>query len=283
MQKVDLRPKIYTTMNKIKLLIGGLCMLSLVIGATVFAQGTATTTQIPSPVAEMPSPFREYRGDVSAVDLASAVITVTVYNDCKTTSGTTCATWYSMEKTLTFGQSLIMGPKDQSLRLVGEVKVGDKVRLYVRNSDGVTYAMKIVASGSIPEKPMMCGGIAGAKCAPGYMCKMEGNYPDAAGVCAPDDKDPKSKPPQICLDRVEDGKSVQVCKTLPPGVLKQGVKSEQVKHLQERLIKEGFLTEDSATGYFGGMTLNAVKQFQKIKGLPSTGHVGDMTLQELAK
>lgn len=33
------------------------------------------------------------------------------------------------------------------------------------------------------EKVIMCGGVAGIKCQNGMICKMSGNYPDAAGIC----------------------------------------------------------------------------------------------------
>ncbi len=34
-----------------------------------------------------------------------------------------------------------------------------------------------------PDKVTVCGGIAGLKCPTGYNCELEGNYPDASGVC----------------------------------------------------------------------------------------------------
>lgn len=32
-------------------------------------------------------------------------------------------------------------------------------------------------------KPSFCGGIAGLKCPPNYLCKLDGKYPDAGGTC----------------------------------------------------------------------------------------------------
>ena len=32
-------------------------------------------------------------------------------------------------------------------------------------------------------KEKFCGGIAGIKCPEGYICQLDGNYPDAAGTC----------------------------------------------------------------------------------------------------
>lgn len=31
-----------------------------------------------------------------------------------------------------------------------------------------------------------CGGIAGIMCPPGHTCQLDGDYPDAGGVCIPD-------------------------------------------------------------------------------------------------
>ncbi|MDH4330439.1 MAG: hypothetical protein OEV93_02710 [Candidatus Moranbacteria bacterium] len=38
-------------------------------------------------------------------------------------------------------------------------------------------------TGTNEEKEIMCGGIQGLMCPEGQTCKMEGNYPDASGVC----------------------------------------------------------------------------------------------------
>src|SRR3989338_4312151 len=35
------------------------------------------------------------------------------------------------------------------------------------------------------EKPGFCGGKRGIQCPHGFACKLEGNYPDAAGTCMP--------------------------------------------------------------------------------------------------
>lgn len=32
-------------------------------------------------------------------------------------------------------------------------------------------------------KTSFCGGIAGIKCPPDYLCKLDGKYPDAGGTC----------------------------------------------------------------------------------------------------
>lgn len=33
------------------------------------------------------------------------------------------------------------------------------------------------------QKAPICGGIAGVTCAKGFICKLDGNYPDAQGSC----------------------------------------------------------------------------------------------------
>lgn len=62
-----------------------------------------------------------------------------------------------------------------------------------------------------------------------------------------------------------------------------GMSSDAVKELQERLRKEGFFTYPTSTGYFGPITLAAVKAYQTAHGIPSTGFVGPLTIAELNK
>ncbi len=58
--------------------------------------------------------------------------------------------------------------------------------------------------------------------------------------------------------------------------LKKGMMGGDVKELQKRLFAEGLFKED-ITGYFGNLTLLAVRAFQSKNNLPSTGFVGSMT------
>lgn len=54
--------------------------------------------------------------------------------------------------------------------------------------------------------------------------------------------------------------------------LRRGCKGEDVKELQEALMKLGFaLPKCGADGDFGTETRNAVKEFQKVNGLPADG------------
>lgn len=53
-------------------------------------------------------------------------------------------------------------------------------------------------------------------------------------------------------------------------------KSEAVFELQNSLIQENYLKTQS-TGFFGLLTLNALKKYQRDHGLPNTGYMGKMT------
>ncbi|HVT75089.1 MAG TPA: peptidoglycan-binding protein [Candidatus Paceibacterota bacterium] len=61
----------------------------------------------------------------------------------------------------------------------------------------------------------------------------------------------------------------------------QGMRSEAVVALQERLRAAGFFTFPTSTGYFGPITLAAVKAYQSSVDLPVTGYVGLMTIGAL--
>uniref|UniRef100_A0A7C3SQ48 Peptidase C1A papain n=1 Tax=Dictyoglomus turgidum TaxID=513050 RepID=A0A7C3SQ48_9BACT len=61
-----------------------------------------------------------------------------------------------------------------------------------------------------------------------------------------------------------------------------GMQDYDVKMLQCCLKYEGlFPLNSDCTGYFGGLTLSAVKNFQAKYGLPQTGYVGEMTREKL--
>jgi hypothetical protein len=55
-----------------------------------------------------------------------------------------------------------------------------------------------------------------------------------------------------------------------------GQTSSEVTELQKYLIGENYLVSD-ATGYFGSLTLDAVKRFQAAKSISTTGYVGVLT------
>ncbi len=60
-----------------------------------------------------------------------------------------------------------------------------------------------------------------------------------------------------------------------------GDEGDTVKRVQELLIKLGYLSKGSATGYFGDVTDKAVKSFQKNNGLVVDGNVGRKTMAML--
>lgn len=66
-----------------------------------------------------------------------------------------------------------------------------------------------------------------------------------------------------------------------PQYLREGVRHEIVKKLQQRLMDLGFMDNDEPTDYFGQATLTAVKHFQRQNELPQDGIVGDTTWDEL--
>jgi len=66
--------------------------------------------------------------------------------------------------------------------------------------------------------------------------------------------------------------------------LRVGSQGADVVALQERLRAEGFFIYPTSTGYFGPITLAAVKAYQTAKGIPFiTGFVGPLTRAELNK
>ncbi len=62
--------------------------------------------------------------------------------------------------------------------------------------------------------------------------------------------------------------------------LKYGQRDNEVYELQDFLIDRGFLTGNS-TGFFGLLTLKAVKAYQKSAGIDPTGYVGVLTRQKI--
>jgi hypothetical protein len=70
-----------------------------------------------------------------------------------------------------------------------------------------------------------------------------------------------------------------------PGItrgLSLGSRGSDVKELQTYLIQEGYL-QGEATGYYGKMTVTAVRTYQKAKGIAQTGTVGPKTREMLRK
>lgn len=65
--------------------------------------------------------------------------------------------------------------------------------------------------------------------------------------------------------------------------LRKGQTSPAVVELQERLRAAGFFKYPVSTGFFGPITLDAVKRFQKFHLGYSTGFVGPLTRAALNK
>lgn len=64
--------------------------------------------------------------------------------------------------------------------------------------------------------------------------------------------------------------------------LKQGDNDKEIEFLQKRLMYEGtFPLTQTPTGFFGGITLKAVKEYQTKHNIPSTGFVGPITRRRL--
>ena len=64
----------------------------------------------------------------------------------------------------------------------------------------------------------------------------------------------------------------------PRTILKRGMRGEDVRALQQLLIKRGYaLPTSSADGTYGAETENAVRQFQTDQGLESDGEYGPLT------
>lgn len=65
-------------------------------------------------------------------------------------------------------------------------------------------------------------------------------------------------------------------------ILRKGSRGSQVTELQTKLIKAGYL-KSPATGYYGDLTEQAVRNFQSRNGLKADGIVGPRTLEGLNK
>lgn len=64
-------------------------------------------------------------------------------------------------------------------------------------------------------------------------------------------------------------------------VYKSGDENDGVKEVQKRLSELGYLDKKYVTGYYGAITVAAVKKFQKNNQISETGTVAELTLQAL--
>ncbi|WP_022793453.1 peptidoglycan-binding protein [Marinococcus halotolerans] len=67
----------------------------------------------------------------------------------------------------------------------------------------------------------------------------------------------------------------------PPDTLKNGTRHDSVQKLQKKLNQAGFHVTDSTTNYFGPKTEGAVKELQRLYGLPVTGEADTATVEAL--
>ncbi|HKL79421.1 MAG TPA: peptidoglycan-binding domain-containing protein [Mobilitalea sp.] len=66
-------------------------------------------------------------------------------------------------------------------------------------------------------------------------------------------------------------------------LLRKGSRGYEVKQVQMTLQELGYFTYPKATGYFGNITLNAVRKFQRDNGIKQDGLVGRLTKSALSE
>ncbi len=98
----------------------------------------------------------------------------------------------------------------------------------------------------------------------------------------PEETKPEEKIPEP-IPELPKGEVLGAEKFFFAGDLRFGMKSDSIIELQERLRTEGFFTYATSTGYFGKLTREAVKKFQKDRGIAETGLVGELTREPLNK
>jgi peptidoglycan hydrolase-like protein with peptidoglycan-binding domain len=74
---------------------------------------------------------------------------------------------------------------------------------------------------------------------------------------------------------------VDITKIDSTRVYRAGDEDAGVKALQQRLCNLGFLDSKYVTGYYGAITVSAVKRFQKANSLPQTGTVAELTVKAI--
>ncbi|OQP16804.1 peptidoglycan-binding protein [Geobacillus zalihae] len=68
----------------------------------------------------------------------------------------------------------------------------------------------------------------------------------------------------------------------PSAALTVGARGDDVRKLQQQLKQLGYFTYSDITGYYGVLTADAVRRFQRDNGLPVTGAVDNQTVARLA-
>lgn len=149
-------------------------------------------------------------------------------------------------------------PSGEAVNKTGKVKVN--TRLTVRSGPGTSYSAKGYltnnTSVTITETTGDWHKITTPTGMSGYCHK---DYITILGTGSPSDKPDSSKPDET---------------------LKYGMTSNDVVKLQQRLKELGYFSAN-CTGYFGTITLSAVKSFQKDNSLDVDGIAGPKTLSAL--
>ncbi|MED5046162.1 peptidoglycan-binding protein, partial [Geobacillus stearothermophilus] len=80
---------------------------------------------------------------------------------------------------------------------------------------------------------------------------------------------------------VDDATYAKLKKPASNDTLAIGSRGAAVSDLQRRLKQLGYFRYPQITGYYGAVTADAVKQFQRANGLPATGRADRATLERL--
>ena len=240
-------------MTKKYIFVAGMALGVLLVGAAAQADNS-TSTPTSTPVSEMPKVFTREVGVIRSVNAAQVVLEVR--NDCNgAPGGAICAAWYSKEVTVDLAAVLLTNQNDEVMYSYSErILAGRKAMVFYKS--GVPYALKVFGVGQTEQKPKDI--------------KTGSSTPDGRKICVK----------VMFLNGEGRSEEKMECRKLMPGIT-QGKRGEEVMHLQKLLQEKGLLPGDAATGFFGQMTLKAVKELQLMKGLPSTGFVGPMTIEKL--
>ena len=85
---------------------------------------------------------------------------------------------------------------------------------------------------------------------------------------------------QTAVENADSNASNELSTTIS-GTISTGMEGEEVEEIQLRLQELGLYGYSRITGYYGSITKDAVKDFQKAYGLKQDGVVGEMTMQKL--
>ncbi|HZG59595.1 MAG TPA: peptidoglycan-binding protein [Anoxybacillus sp.] len=86
---------------------------------------------------------------------------------------------------------------------------------------------------------------------------------------------------KVTYEKLKSSVAISLPKYYAGNVLKIGAKGENVSVLQSHLKTLGYFTYPKITGYYGSVTAEAVKRFQKAYGLKADGVVNSQTLKKI--